>query len=118
MLLELAKALTFFLSMISLYPVLMSAFFLPGTHWEERLAMALLKVALAGCICFASGLLFSWPSSANRQTAIREATQPLLSTLPVRLFFWSTIGMTILFAASWYLETYYVPVAQRSCCRL
>lgn len=96
----------------------MSAFFIPGTHWQERLAMALLKAALAACICFASGVLFSWPSSANRQATHREATQPLLSTLPVRLFFWATAGMAILFAVSWYLEAYYVPLALRNCCQL
>ncbi len=113
MLLELARTASFFLSLLSLYPVLMSAFFIPGTHWQERLAMALLRVVLAACICFASGLFFSWPSSRTRQAADREATQPLLSTLPVRLFFWATTGMAVLFAVSWYLEEYFVPLALR-----
>ena len=61
MLLELARPLSFFLGMFSLYPVMLSAFFVPGAHWEERLEMALLRVALAACICFASGLLYAWP---------------------------------------------------------
>jgi hypothetical protein len=112
MLLELARPLSFMLSMLSLYPVMMSAFFVPGAHWEDRLSMALLRVAFAGCICFASGLLYAWNSPAAH-----EPPEPLLSTLPVRLFLWSVAGMALLFVLSWYLDTYYVPLARRDCCR-
>jgi hypothetical protein len=111
MLLELARPLSFFLGMFSLYPVMLSAFFVPGAHWEERLEMALLRVALAACICFASGLLYAWPSNTG-------TPEPLLSTLPVRMFLWTLAGMAILFVLSWYLDTYYVPMARRDCCRL
>jgi hypothetical protein len=104
MALELGKALTFFLSLLSLFPVLLSAFFIPGTNWQQRLALSLIKAVIAGCICFASGLLFTWPSSSNPQSS-----QPLTSTLPVRLFLWALVSMAILFAASWFLEIYYVP---------
>jgi hypothetical protein len=38
------------------------------------------------------------------------ARDPILSTLPVRLYFWALGGMAFLFAASWFLETYYVPL--------
>jgi hypothetical protein len=96
--------------MLSLYPVLGSAFFVPGSQWQERLGMALLKVALAACISFASGLLFSWPTRT-------QAGQPLLETLPVRLFFWAMTGMALLFALSWYLEVYYLPWLRHDCCR-
>jgi heme/copper-type cytochrome/quinol oxidase subunit 1 len=34
MLLDLAKALSFFLSILSLYPVALSAFFVPGTRFS------------------------------------------------------------------------------------
>jgi hypothetical protein len=112
MLLELSRTLSFFLSILSLYPVLMSAFFVPGSRWEERLALALLNTALAGCVCFASGLLFSWPTQANP-----DAGQPLMSTLPVRLFFWAMTAIGILFAVSWYLEEYYLPLIRHDCCR-
>ena len=112
-LLELLRPLSFFLSMLSLYPVLLSAFFVPGTRWEERLEMALLHVAFAACVCFTSGLLFAWPTRAGFQP--REA---LLSTLPVRIFFWAMAGMTVLFVLSWYLDVYFVPMASRNCCRL
>lgn len=105
MLLEIGKALSFFLSILSLYPIALSAFFVPGSRWYERLAMALVKIAFSGCICFASGLLFSLPSQTNP-----DAARPLTATLPVRLFFYALAGITILFVLSWYLETYYVPL--------
>lgn len=73
MLLELARTASFFLSLLSLYPVLMSAFFIPGTHWQERLAMALLRVVLAACICFASGLFFPGrPAEPGRRRIARR----------------------------------------------
>ena len=112
MLLELAKPLSFFLAMLSLYPVLGSAFFVPGSHWRERLTLALLRVVLATSISFASGLLFVYPSRANAGTQ-----QSLLATPPVRMFLWAMAGMAILFAVSWYLEEYYAPMLPHGCCR-
>jgi hypothetical protein len=111
MVLELSRALSFFLSMLSLYPVLVSAFFVPGSHWQERLALSLLKIALAACVCFLSGLLFSWPSPVNPDG------QSLMTTLPVRMFLWTLAGMAVLFALSWFLEEYYVPLLPHRCCR-
>jgi hypothetical protein len=112
MLLELARPLSFFLSMLSLYPIMMSAFFVPGSRWEERLQMALLRVAFSACVCFASGILYSWHSSTTPEPA-----EPLMQTLPVRLFFWALTAMALLFALSWWLETYYVPMLRHGCCR-
>jgi len=116
MLLELLRPLSFFVSMLSLYPVMLSAFFVPGTRWEERLAMALLRVVFAACICFASGLLYARSASgaSHGQGGSGEA---LLSTLPVRLFFCATGGMALLFALSWWLDAYYVPLLHHGCCR-
>lgn len=111
MLLELGRALSFFLSILSLYPVLMSAFFVPGSHPQERLAMSVLKIALAACVSFLSGLLFAWPSPINPNG------QSLMSTLPVRMFLWTMAGLAILFAISWYLEEYYLPLLPHPCCR-
>jgi|HubBroStandDraft_1064217.scaffolds.fasta_scaffold67672_1 hypothetical protein len=110
MILELLRPLSFFLSMLSLYPVMVSAFFVPGTHWEERLEMALLRIAFAACVCFTSGLLYSWHTGA-------QAAEPLLSTLPVRLFLWAIGGMVLFFALSWWLDAYYVPMLRHDCCR-
>jgi hypothetical protein len=106
MLMELLRPVSFFLSMLSLYPVLVSAFFVPGTRWEERLWLALLRLAVAGCICLASGLLYRQSEGGT-----------LLATLPVRLFFCGVGGMAVLFCLSWWLDAYYVPLLRHGCCR-
>jgi hypothetical protein len=111
MLLEIGKSLSFFLSLISLYPLMASAFFVPGSRWQERLEISLPYIALAACLCFASGNLFSRPSPDNPEG------ESLITTLPVRLFFCALIGMAILFAVVGYLEVYYIPVLPHGCCR-
>lgn len=116
MILELLRPLSFFLSILSLYPVLLSAFFAPGARWQERLAMALLRVAMAACVCFTSGFLYSLPT-AGRAARCPQPSEPLLSTLPVRMFFWCIGGMALLFVLSWSLDAYYVPMLRHDCCR-
>ncbi|MGD0629826.1 MAG: hypothetical protein ABR987_10755 [Terracidiphilus sp.] len=116
MLLEMARPVSFILSMLSLYPVMLSAFFVPGTRWEERLAMALLRVVFAACICFSSGLLYALPEHGQDRTHAQIA-EPLLSTLPIRLFCCAMSGMALLFLLSWWLDTYYVPLLRHGCCR-
>ena len=101
MLLEIGKAASLLMSILSLCALLESAFLVPGARWEERLAGSLLRVGLAACVCFASGLLFR---SAECQPP------PVMRTLPVKLFLWALAGMTVLFVVSWYLEEYYVPL--------
>ncbi len=96
--LELAKAVSFLICILSLYWAAISAFFVPGSQWEERLWIAGFKLLAAGAICFYSGMVFSWPSRTNP-----NAFQRLTSTMPVRLFFWAFACITVLFALSWYL---------------
>ena len=99
MFLELGKAVAFLLSILSLYWVAISAFFVPGSRWEERLYFAAARVLIAACVCFASGLLFTWPVKSNPDRDV-----PLMSTLPVKLFLWGMTGLVVLFAATWYLR--------------
>jgi hypothetical protein len=99
MLLEVSRAVSFFLSIVSLYWLGISAFFVPGTNWEERLTLALLKLAVATCMCFFSGILFCWPSRSAGSANTR-----LTATLPVQLFFWAVAGIAVLFAGTWYLS--------------
>ena len=101
MLLEIGKAVSFIVSILSLCALLESAFLVPGTRWEERLIGSLLWIGLAACVCFASGLIFR--SSEHGEVSVTR-------TLPVRLFFWALAGMAVLFVLSWYLEEYYVPL--------
>jgi len=63
--LELAKAVSFLICILSLYWAGFSAFFVPGTQWEERMWMAGFKLLAAAAICFYSGMVFSWPSKAK-----------------------------------------------------
>lgn len=103
--LEIGKALSFAVSILSLYALMGSAFFVPGTRWEDRLISSIARIVIAACICFASGILF-------RQEALRshpESHPSLTSTLPVRLLFWGLSLMALLFLLSWSLEIYYVP---------
>ncbi len=98
--LDLARALSLALSIGSLYALLDSAFFVTATRWEERLVASIARVGLAAVVCFASGMLFR---------RAKDPEIPLMRTLPVRLFLWSFLGITILFAAAWYLDVYYMP---------
>jgi hypothetical protein len=104
MLLDIAKALSFFVSVLSLYPVVLSAFFVPGSRLEDRLLLALEKIALAGCICCLSGILFAKPWRASQGTSAH-----LMATLPVKLYLWTVLAVAVLFALSWYLEVSFVP---------
>lgn len=108
MLLDLGKAFSFFLSIMALSEAMISAFLIPGTRWEDRLAASALRIAIAGCVCFASGHVFAIAARAQGAPA-----PSLLATFPVRLFFWTLLGMAILFALSWYLDVYYVPLLWR-----
>lgn len=96
--LEVAKMFAFLTCILSIYWAAISAFFVPGAQWEERLWMAAFKLLAAAAICFYSGMIFAWPSKYNP-----TALHPITSTLPVRLFFWAVGGIAVLFTLSWYL---------------
>ena len=98
MLLDTLKPVALLISILSLYGVFHTAFLLPATSLEDRIEHGLLLLALAACIATVSGLLF-------RES---ETGVPLSATLPVRLFLWTSAAMLILFAVSWYVETFVV----------
>jgi hypothetical protein len=103
------KLLSFILSILSLYAVLESAFFIPGSDWHERLSVSLVRGAIAACVCFGSGLLFALSREKHARTEM-----PITSTLPMQMFFWAMAGVAILSMVSWYLEVYYVPLLWRN----
>jgi len=104
-LLDLSRAVSLALSIISLYALMDSAFFIPGTRWEERLVASFARIAFAACVCFASGILFRHST---------DPAVPLTRTLPVRLFLWTLLGISLLFFISWYLDVYYMPLLWRN----
>ena len=107
---ELGKFVTFGASILSLMALLCSAFFVPGAGWEDRLIGSFTYLALAGCLCFASGILF-------REDELRhdpDLDLTLTSTLPVKLFFWSLGLMVLFFALGWFLDTFYMPHTLRN----
>ncbi len=114
MLLDLTKALSFFVSMLALYPVVAGAFFVPGSHWQDRLILAAARMGLAGCLALVSGILFAKPWVNHDGSGRDGAGQRLLAALPVRIYFWTTLGVAVLFLLSWYLEEFYVPYLWKS----
>lgn len=100
---ELAKAVALILSIVSLYALLGSAFFepVPGSPWQQRLVQSVETLAMSGCVCFASGLLFSITTSPE---------PPVTRTLPVQLFWWTLGGTVLMFLLSRYLEVFYIPL--------
>jgi hypothetical protein len=117
MLRELGKSVSFVASLAALYAMMGSAFFSPGSRWQQHLLEAALRMAFAGCVCMASGTIFALAggegSGGDNHAAGNEGPH-LSNTLPVRLFVWTTIAMTVLFLLSWYLEEYYVPLLWRN----
>jgi hypothetical protein len=98
MFLDLTKAFSFFACIVVVYHAAIHTFFVPGARWEERLSLALVKLALAACVSFLSGMVFTWPSHSNPDRALA-----LTATLPVRFFLWSTVVIAGLFLGSWFL---------------
>lgn len=108
---ELAKGISFLLSLASLYALLGRALFLlPGTHWQTRLPGALEALALAASLCLATGLLFILTAPGQQPPMLAT----LARTLPVQLFFWTVTLAVILFLVSGYLEEHYVPLLWRN----
>jgi hypothetical protein len=101
MLLDLGRAFTFLLSMLSLYALIDTAFFITATTWQQRLLASIARVVLAAGVCFSSGLLFQFNTHPN---------VPISRTLPVRIFLWTLSAVIVLFTLAWLLDAYYVPL--------
>jgi hypothetical protein len=102
---ELAKVVALILTIMSIYALLGSVFFVPGSPWQHRLLTSIETLAMTGCVCFASGLLFS----ITTRPVNGEEGPPVTRTLPVQLFFWSLGGVVLMFLLSRYLEVFYIP---------
>lgn len=98
MVLEVAKPIALGLCLLSLCSVFYAAFLVPASAPEHRLLDSVILLSLAAGICLCSGMIF--------RELTPEGIEPLISTLPMQMFFWAAGVMVALFVASWYLETY------------
>ncbi|MGB7439229.1 MAG: hypothetical protein WBR26_14295 [Candidatus Acidiferrum sp.] len=105
MLLDLGRVFSFLFSILSLYSVMHTAFFVTATTWRERLIASIAQIVIAACICAFSGVLFRVHS---------HPAVPLSRTLPVVLFLWTLTAFLILFPLAWCLDTYYIPQLWRN----
>ena len=92
---EIARPVALLLCILSLYAVFHAAFLAPEPDIEMRIWASLRLLALAGGISLAGGFLFVEGADGGRLTG----------TLPVQVFLWGALGMVLLFAVAWYLET-------------
>jgi hypothetical protein len=98
MLQELAKPVALLLCMVSLCAVFYTAFFVPASDLGPRVWDSLVLLSLSAGICLSGGMIFREPA--------QDGAGRLLRTLPVQVFCWALGLLLVLFAASWYLETY------------
>ena len=98
MLVEIAKPVALVLCVLSLWCVFYTAFLVPASGLEQRIWDSLILLSLAAGICVSSGMIFRERAESGEGSLTR--------TLPIRMFCWATGLMTVLFLASWYLETY------------
>lgn len=100
---EIAKPITLVVCILSLYAVFDSAFLALSMDVHQKIYESLIRLALAGAISLMGGLIFRDASKEPHGGKAR-----LASTLPVRLFYWTSGIMLVLFLVSWYLENYFV----------
>ena len=105
MALELGKFVSLLFSILCFCALLHSAFFAQTAGFDERILASLKMLALAAAACWTSGWIFRlW----ERRTGIGNPR--VVATLPMKMFCWASAVIGLLFAASWYFETYYLPL--------
>jgi hypothetical protein len=103
MLAEVAKPVALVFCILSLYAVFDAAFLGLSVSMQQRICDGLACLVLAAVISVISGLIFRDATPASSVSGSR-----LWATLPVQMFCWASGVMLVLFALSWYLETYSV----------
>jgi hypothetical protein len=99
--LELARFASLLLAILALNAVLHTAFLAPGRTLAQQLLPALRMLLLAAGVSVASGLLFCW-----EETRATRRARPLARSLPMMVFWWGSGLLSLLFAASWFVERY------------
>lgn len=95
MLLDLIRTMTCLGGVLIMAQALIGGLLTPGMLWQERLLFLAGRLVVAGCLCAASGLLFTFGDSSGM------SKRRFRSTLPVRVLLWASLGVTTAFALSW-----------------
>jgi hypothetical protein len=98
MLVEVAKPLTLFFCILSLYALFNTALLDPSSDMDQRIYDSIGRLALAAGISVISGLIFC------AGTHDPGGTAPLATTLPVQIFLWAAGILVVCFVISWYVE--------------
>jgi hypothetical protein len=105
MLLELGKFGSLLLALLCLCAVFRSAFLMPEAGLTDRLIDAVKMLLVAAGICWGSGWLFHrWDLSVG----IKNSS--IVSSFPMKVFWWALLLIVVLFVLSAYLEGYYLPL--------
>ena len=105
MLLELGKFGSLLLGLLCLCAVFHSAFLMPEAGLSDRLIDALKMLLVAAGICWGSGWIFHrWDLSVG----IKNSS--IVSSLPMKVFWWALLLIFVLFVLSAYFEYYYLPL--------
>ena len=105
MLLELARPVTLLCSMLSLLAVFHTAFLGAETDFCQRIYDSVGVLLLATGFSLLSGMTFLL-GKAKGILDSRPQAPNILETFPMRVFFWTTGLMLVLFLLAWYLETH------------
>jgi hypothetical protein len=105
MFLELGKFVSLLAGIVSLHAVFYTAFLAPMNGLRERVFDSLDMLILACGLCVVSGIIFrEW----DRKVGITGST--IAASLPMRIFWWFSGVVLVMFATSWYLQVYYLPL--------
>ena len=107
MLLELVRPLALAAVILSLVVLFHAAFLGTDASTLQHLEDSLGPLLLSAVTALAGGVFFL-PARRARIVPISRS-RALWSTFPMRIFYFSTAGMALLFVAAWYFETYLLP---------
>jgi hypothetical protein len=121
MVLEIAKPVALLLCFWSQYGVFYAAFLVPAATVDDRFYAGILRLTLAAAIAIVAAFIFreaEMDADAHFDADFRthfgtgfeaKTVRPgLMTTLPLQLFCWFAVTIVVLFAVSWYVETYSV----------
>jgi|ERR1700677_42378 hypothetical protein len=97
---EVAKPVTLVFCILSLYAVFYAAFLDFSLDFHGKIYSSLGWLAVAAGISLLSGWIFR---DATQQAGSGRIS--LAATPPLKIFFWASGAMLLLFLVSWYLET-------------